>query len=53
MLIIDEIHLLNDERGPILECLVARTLLGIQRIQTQIRLKFFKSLFYYNNLIDW
>ena len=26
LLIIDEIHLLNDERGPVLECLVARTL---------------------------
>lgn len=38
LMIIDEIHLLNDERGPVLECLVARTLLGIQRIQTQIRL---------------
>lgn len=26
LLIIDEIHLLNDERGPVLECLVSRTL---------------------------
>jgi activating signal cointegrator complex subunit 3 len=25
LLIIDEIHFLNDERGPILECVVART----------------------------
>jgi replicative superfamily II helicase len=25
-LIIDEIHLLNDDRGAILECVVARTL---------------------------
>jgi replicative superfamily II helicase len=33
LLIIDEIHLLNDERGPILECLVARTLRSIERLQ--------------------
>lgn len=26
LLILDEIHLLDDERGPVLECLVARTL---------------------------
>jgi replicative superfamily II helicase len=32
LLIIDEIHLLNDERGPVLECLVARTLQHIERI---------------------
>ncbi len=38
LLIIDEIHLLNDERGPVLECLVARTLLNIERLQKTIRL---------------
>ncbi len=32
LLIIDEIHLLNDERGPVLECLVARTLKSIERL---------------------
>ena len=26
LLIIDEVHLLNDERGPVIETLVARTL---------------------------
>ena len=38
ILIIDEIHLLNDERGPVLECLVARTLMSIERLQSTIRL---------------
>jgi len=38
ILIIDEIHLLNDERGPVLECLVARTLMAIERLQSSIRL---------------
>lgn len=37
LIIIDEIHLLNDERGPVLECLVARTQLSIERLQTTIR----------------
>ena len=31
LLIIDEIHLLNDSRGPILECVVARTLQQVER----------------------
>jgi len=31
LLIIDEVHLLNDERGPVIETLVART-------QRQVRL---------------
>jgi len=31
LLIIDEVHLLNDERGPILECVVARTLMQVQK----------------------
>ena len=38
LLIIDEIHLLNDERGPVLECLVARTLKNIERLQSSVRL---------------
>jgi len=38
LLIIDEIHLLNDERGPVIECIVARTLRSIERLQTIIRL---------------
>jgi replicative superfamily II helicase len=38
LLIIDEIHLLNDERGPVLECLVARTLKSIERLQSTVRL---------------
>lgn len=38
LLIIDEIHLLNDERGPVLECLVARTLQNIEREQRVIRM---------------
>ena len=38
LLIIDEIHLLNDERGPVLECLVARTLKSIERLQSSVRL---------------
>jgi len=38
ILIIDEIHLLNDERGPVLECVVARTLQGIVRLQKTVRM---------------
>lgn len=38
LLIIDEIHLLNDERGSVLECLVARTLMSIEKLQSAIRL---------------
>ena len=38
LMIFDEIHLLDHERGSILECLVVRTKLGIQKTQTQIRL---------------
>ncbi|CAK75634.1 unnamed protein product (macronuclear) [Paramecium tetraurelia] len=38
LLIIDEVHLLNDDRGPILECVVARTLQQVQRAQSYIRL---------------
>ncbi|KYQ90995.1 DEAD/DEAH box helicase [Tieghemostelium lacteum] len=38
LIIIDEIHLLHDERGPILECIVARTLRMIESTQEMIRL---------------
>ena len=30
LLIIDEVHLLNDERGPVIETLIARTLRQVQ-----------------------
>lgn len=32
LLIIDEVHLLNDERGPVIETLVARTLRQVMAI---------------------
>ena len=38
MVIVDEIHLLDEERGPILECLIARTLRHIERTQRTVRL---------------
>jgi len=38
LIIIDEIHLLNDDRGPVLECIVARTLRMIERNQLPVRL---------------
>ena len=38
MLIIDEIHLLDDERGVVLESLVARTIRLIENKQYRIRL---------------
>ena len=38
LLIIDEIHLLNDSRGPVLEAIVARTLRTIERSQLRVRL---------------
>ncbi|KAJ8667090.1 hypothetical protein QAD02_008752 [Eretmocerus hayati] len=38
LIIIDEIHLLHDERGPVLECLVARTLRNIETTQEEVRL---------------
>lgn len=38
VLIIDEIHLLNDERGLVLECLVARALSTGMKMQKPIRL---------------
>ena len=38
LLIIDEIHLLNDSRGPVIEAIVARTLRMIERNQLPVRL---------------
>lgn len=37
-LLIDEIHLLDDERGPVLESIVARTLRHVETSQTHTRL---------------
>ena len=38
LLIIDEIHLLHDERGPVLESLVSRTIRQIEATQELVRL---------------
>ncbi|XP_034244320.1 putative U5 small nuclear ribonucleoprotein 200 kDa helicase isoform X2 [Thrips palmi] len=38
LIIIDEIHLLHDERGPVLESLVARTIRNIDTTQEDVRL---------------
>lgn len=38
LIIIDEIHLLHDERGPILESIVARTIRNIETTQEDVRL---------------
>ena len=38
LLIIDEIHLLQDSRGPVLEALVARTLRQVEQTQKMIRI---------------
>ena len=38
LVIIDEIHLLHDSRGPVLECLVARTLRQVESTQEMVRL---------------
>lgn len=38
LMIIDEIHLLHDERGPVLESLVARTLRQIETTQEMVRI---------------
>lgn len=38
LIIIDEIHLLHDERGPVLEALVARTIRMIESTQEEVRL---------------
>ncbi|KAK2712756.1 U5 small nuclear ribonucleoprotein 200 kDa helicase-like [Artemia franciscana] len=38
LMIFDEIHLLHDDRGPVLECLVARTLRTVETTQEDVRL---------------
>lgn len=38
LLIIDEVHLLNDERGPVIETLVARTQRQVESSQNMIRI---------------
>lgn len=38
LIIFDEIHLLHDDRGPVLECLVARMIRSIETTQEEIRL---------------
>lgn len=38
LIIIDEIHLLHDERGPVLEAIVARTIRNIETTQEDVRL---------------
>ncbi|MGH0174302.1 UNVERIFIED_CONTAM: hypothetical protein FKN15_070957 [Acipenser sinensis] len=38
LIIIDEIHLLHDDRGPVLESLVARTIRNIEMSQEDVRL---------------
>eukprot|EP01135_Chromosphaera_perkinsii_P001316 Nk52_evm43s164 gene=Nk52_evmTU43s164 len=38
LLIIDEVHLLQDERGPVIEVLVARTLRQVESSQSMIRI---------------
>ena len=38
LMIIDEVHLLNEDRGRVLECIVARTVLKAELLQKRIRL---------------
>ncbi|XP_065194378.1 activating signal cointegrator 1 complex subunit 3-like [Sycon ciliatum] len=38
LLIIDEVHLLHDDRGPVIESLVARTLRQVESTQSMIRI---------------
>ncbi|VDO39800.1 unnamed protein product [Haemonchus placei] len=38
LLIIDEVHLLHDDRGPVIETIVARTLRQVEMSQTGIRI---------------
>ncbi|XP_010788399.1 U5 small nuclear ribonucleoprotein 200 kDa helicase [Notothenia coriiceps] len=38
LIIIDEIHLLHDDRGPVLEALVARTIRNVELTQEDVRL---------------
>ena len=38
LLIIDEVHLLHDDRGPVIESLIARTLRQVESTQSMIRI---------------
>jgi len=38
LLMIDEIHLLHDDRGPVLESLVARTIRQVETTQEMVRI---------------
>jgi replicative superfamily II helicase len=38
LLILDEVHLLNEDRGPVIETLVARTLRQVESTQSMIRI---------------
>lgn len=38
LIVMDEVHLLHDDRGPVLEALVARTLRQVEQSQTVIRI---------------
>ena len=38
LIIIDEIHLLHDDRGPVLEAIIARTIRQIESTQEPVRL---------------
>lgn len=38
LLIIDEVHLLHEDRGPVIEVLVARTLRQVETTQSMIRI---------------
>ena len=43
LLIIDEVHLLNDERGPVIETLVARTTRQVRPVKHSLMLRIRKS----------
>jgi activating signal cointegrator complex subunit 3 len=38
LLVIDEVHLLHDDRGPVIESIVARTLRQVETTQSMIRI---------------
>ena len=38
LLVIDEVHLLHEDRGPVIEVLVARTLRQVETTQSMIRI---------------
>jgi activating signal cointegrator complex subunit 3 len=44
LLIIDEVHLLNDDRGPVIEALVARTLRQVSHVVKYVSTFFFNFM---------